>query len=66
MSLKSFHLVFVTVSTLLFAFLAIWSFVLSPEPSAINTTLGYVGVTGIVLMQVYGVYFYRKAKQIHI
>jgi hypothetical protein len=50
----------------LFAFLAIWSFVLSPEPSAINTTLGYVGVTGIILMQVYGVYFYRKAKQIHI
>ena len=33
MSLKGFHIVFVTVSTLLFVFLALWSFVLAPETS---------------------------------
>lgn len=66
MSLKNFHLVFVTVCMLLFAFLTLWSFVLAPESSAIISTLGYVGIGGIVLMAVYGVYFYRKAQRIHI
>jgi|APGre2960657404_1045060.scaffolds.fasta_scaffold132330_3 cytochrome b len=66
MSLKSFHLVFVTVSTLLFSFLAVWSFVFSPENSGIFNALGYVGIAGIVLMLAYGVYFSRKARQIHI
>lgn len=66
MSLKNFHLVFVTVCILLFAFLAIWSFVLSPESSAMISALGYVGIGGIVLMAAYGVCFYRKAQRIHI
>jgi hypothetical protein len=66
MSLKGFHIVFVTISTLLFLFLALWSFVLTPESSTIATVLGYVGVAGAVTMPVYGVYFYRKARRIHI
>jgi len=66
MSLKSFHLVFVTVCSLLFAFLAVWSFILSPEKSALFNALGYMGVGGVVLMLSYGVYFYRKARRIHI
>lgn len=66
MSLKGFHIVFVTVSSLLFAFLAIWGFLLSPEQSSLATTLGFVGVAGVALMQVYGVYFIRKARRIHI
>lgn len=66
MSLKSFHIVFVTVSTLLFAFLALWSFVLTPESSSMATALGYVGIGGAIVMLFYGVYFYRKAKRIHI
>ncbi len=66
MSLKNFHLVFVTVCILLFAFLTLWSLVLSPENSAMISALGYVGIGGIVLMAVYGVYFYRKAQRIHI
>lgn len=66
MSLKTFHLVFVTVSTLLFAFLALWSFALSPESSAMVSALGYIGIAGAILMLVYGVYFYRKARKIHI
>ena len=66
MSLKSFHLVFVTVSTLLFAFLTLWSFVLSPESSTMATVLGYVGIAGAILMLAYGVFFYRKAQRIHL
>ena len=66
MSLKSFHIVFVTVSTLLFVFLALWSFLFSPETSSIIRALGYVGIAGAVMMPVYGVYFYRKAQRIHI
>lgn len=66
MSLKGFHIVFVTVSTLLCAFLAFWSFVLAPEPSTMATALGIVGIVGAILMPVYGVYFYKKITRIHI
>ena len=66
MSLKGFHLVFVTVSTLLCAFLALWSFVWAPEKSGMITALGIVGVAGTLLMPLYGVYFYRKITRIHI
>ena len=66
MSLKGFHLVFVTVSTLLCAFLALWSFVLAPEKSTMATALGVVGVVGVLVMPLYGVYFYRKITRIHI
>ena len=66
MSLKNFHLVFVTVCTLLFAFLTLWSFVLSPESSTMITSIGYVGIAGAILMLCYGVFFYRKARTIHI
>ena len=66
MSLKGFHIVFVTVSTLLFAFLALWGFVLADERSLLSTSLGITGVAGVALMQVYGVYFIRKARSIHI
>lgn len=66
MSLKSFHLVFVTVTTLLFAFLAIWAFVLAPETGVAATVLGSLGVAGAMFMPVYGVLFYRKAARIHL
>lgn len=66
MSLKGFHIVFVTVTTLLFLFLALWSFVLAPEPSTMATALGVVGILGALLMPVYGVCFYRKFTRIHI
>jgi hypothetical protein len=66
MSLKGFHIVFVTVSTLLCVFLALWSFVLSPEPSSMATALGIVGIVGAILMPVYGVCFYRKFARIHV
>ena len=66
MSLKSFHIVFVTVCTLLFAFLTAWSYLLSPDKTGVIGVLGYVGIAGIVLMLSYGVYFLRKARAIHL
>ncbi|HEX7261983.1 MAG TPA: hypothetical protein VF258_09225 [Luteolibacter sp.] len=66
MSLKGFHLVFVTVSTLLCLFLAVWAFGFTPEKSGAVTALGIVGVIGALLMPVYGVCFFRKISRIHI
>lgn len=66
MSLKGFHIVFVTVATLLFAFLTVWSFVVAPEQSGVIRAMGYVGVAGAVMMLAYGVYFLRKARKIHL
>ncbi|MBB5353811.1 hypothetical protein HNR46_004074 [Haloferula luteola] len=64
MSLRAFHIVFVTVSTLMFVFLAIWSFVIAVEKSGLVTGLGILGVVGSLGMPVYGVYFYRKARKL--
>ncbi len=66
MSIKGFHLVFVTVSTLLCLFLTAWAFGFTPEKSGVVTALGIVGVAGALLMPVYGVCFYRKITRIHI
>ncbi|MCH7225155.1 hypothetical protein [Haloferula sp. A504] len=64
MSLRAFHIVFVTVTTLLFLFLAVWAFGFSGETSVTMTGLGVIGALGSVGMPVYGVYFYRKARNI--
>ena len=64
MSLRGFHIVFVTVSTLLCVFLAVWAFAFPPEESGLTTALGVIGVAGAIGLPVYGVYFYRKAKKL--
>jgi len=64
MSLRGFHIVFVTVSTLLCMFMAVWAFILTPESSGMVTILGYIGAVGALLMPAYGVYFYRKASKL--
>ncbi|MES2661548.1 MAG: hypothetical protein V4689_23215 [Verrucomicrobiota bacterium] len=66
MSLKGFHIVFVTVSTLLCIFLALWAFLLAPETKGMTMAVGIIGATGALLMPAYGVYFYRKITRIHI
>jgi hypothetical protein len=65
MSLRGFHIVFVTVSTLLCVFLAVWAFVLAPDSTeSLVRVLGAVGVLGMIVLPIYGVYFYRKAKKL--
>ena len=66
MNLKGFHIVFVSVSMLLFAFLAVWGFLLAPEKTTLATAMGVTGIVGVLLMPVYGVYFLRKAKRLHL
>ncbi len=66
MSLRGFHIVFVSVCTILCVFLIVWAFALAPDPSKTSTTLGVVGVVGLLLMPVYGVYFLKKASKLHL
>ena len=66
MSLRSFHIVFVTVCTLFSAFLVFWAFVLAPEPSTAATAFGIVGAVGLLLMPAYAVYFLKKAAKHHL
>jgi hypothetical protein len=61
MSLKGFHIVFVTISTLLCVFMALWAFLISTETAM---GIGVTGILGAVIMPVYGVCFYRKAASI--
>jgi multidrug transporter EmrE-like cation transporter len=64
MSLRAFHIVFVTVSTLLFAFLAVWAFALATDRTTAITALGVAGAAGTLVMPLYGVFFYRKVRKI--
>ncbi|MFM2242353.1 MAG: hypothetical protein RLZ97_1208 [Verrucomicrobiota bacterium] len=64
MSLRAFHIVFVTVTTLMCVFLAVWAFLLAGDRSALVMGLGGFGALGAIVMPVYGVYFYRKARNI--
>lgn len=66
MSLKGFHIVFVTVSLLLFAFLMLWGFLFAPEKGALPTAMGVTGIIGFLLMPFYGLYFLRKARRINL
>ena len=60
MSIKGFHIVFVTISTLLCVFLAVWSLFFAPETSSMVTTTAAVGLIGSLALPCYGIYFYRK------
>ena len=66
MSLRGFHIVFITLATLLCAFLAVWAFFMAPaaETGRAATVLGVIGIAGTALLPVYGVYFYRKASKL--
>lgn len=64
MSLRAFHIVFVSVTTLLFAFLAVWAFGFAADRTAMITALGAISVAGALGMPVYGVFFYKKARKL--
>lgn len=64
MSLRSFHIVFVTISTLLFVFMTVWAFGFASDRSAVITALGTISAVAAVVMPVYGVFYYRKVRNI--
>ena len=65
MSLRGFHIVFITLTTLLSVFMLAWAFWLAPsEAAGTARVVGAIGVFGLLVLPVYGVYFYRKAKKL--
>ncbi len=67
MSLKYFHMIFVTVVTLFCLGFAAWCFL---SPDAPQTTAyhvaGAAGIVGAVLALVYGVWVWKKLKKVTI
>ena len=65
MSLKAFHLIFVTASVAVSLFLGVWSF-LSYRVSHARADLAYVvlSLLAVVVLLCYGRYFLRKLKHI--
>lgn len=63
MSLRAFHIVFITIATLLCVFMALWAFLFA-ESRVAAIILGTVGILGAVALPLYGVSFYRKASKI--
>jgi hypothetical protein len=59
-------MVFVTVSLLLFGFLALWGFFLAEERDAVSTLLAWAGIVGFVAIPFYAVYFVKKARRIEL
>jgi hypothetical protein len=64
MSLKSFHIVFVTFTFLMSLFFVLWSFVWSADTSTATEIIGWCGAAGLLLVPVYAVYFWKKAANI--
>ena len=67
MSLKGFHIVFITFSTLLACVVGIWCIRVNQAEGAPVYLAGAIGsfVAAVVLI-VYGVWFYRKMKRLRI
>jgi len=58
MSLKAFHLIFVTLMTALCIGFSVWAF------TGDHPLLGIAGVAAAILVVFYGFYFLRKLKNI--
>lgn len=59
MSLKIFHICFITISTLLAAGCAWWAFA-----NSVSAAFAWGSVAAAVLMPVYGVWFLKKTRRL--
>lgn len=66
MTIKNFHIFFVTLSTILCAFFVVWAFSIAPAPGKAATLVGILGVIGLVGFPIYGVTFLRKIRNQHL
>lgn len=66
MSLKGFHILFVTIATLLCVFVTLWAFVLEDAATMGLKVFGSVCALAAVILPIYGMRFYRKAQNINI
>ncbi len=64
MSLKGFHLLFITIATLLCVFVALWALVFQLSPTLGMQIFGGTCALAAVILPIYGVSFQRKAKEL--
>ena len=64
MSLKSFHIVFVSFTFLMSLFFVLWSRLLAKDISTMTTAIDWCGIIGLILAPIYGVYFWRKSAKL--
>lgn len=66
MSLKAFHIIFVTISTLFSVFFGVWSLdqYLHVEANALNLVYMVGSLALVVGLPIYGYYFLKKLKHV--
>lgn len=66
MSLKAFHIVFITASTALMVFFSIWAWMnyFSDEGTTAHLAYGIVSILGLAALVWYGFYFMKKLKKL--
>lgn len=66
MSLKTFHIFFIVLSTLLCIGFGVWSFgdFSGDGPGAASIAMGVASLAGAVVLMCYGVWFLRKLKNV--
>lgn len=66
MSLRGFHILFLTVITLFFGGVAGWGFTAGlSQDASFWKTVAWVSVVTAVVTPIYGVYFINKAKKLY-
>lgn len=64
MSLRAFHIVFVTLATLLCVFMVLWAFLWAGSGGGARVTaIGIAGILGAIGLPIYGIFFYRKMRK---
>lgn len=65
MSLRGFHIVFITLTSVLSVFMLLWAVLWAPGNAGIVAPImGIIGALGAIGFPIYGIYFYRKAKNL--
>jgi hypothetical protein len=64
MSLKGFHILFITLSTLLCVFVVLWAFVFSSYAETSLKLFGGICAVMAIILPAYGIRFYRKSREI--
>lgn len=64
MSLKGFHIVFISACLLMFAFMLVWGLVLTEDKDSVAHTMAVSGAMGLLALPFYARYFLKKSTQL--
>ncbi len=64
MSLKGFHIIFISLATLLCLFIVLWAFLLESSPALGMKIFGGTCALAAIILPIYGVRFYKKSQNI--